>query len=77
MPSDLPRIVTRVPIETNEKFLKICEIEDRKASNLLGLIVKDYIKSYEDLHGELILQKDGTYQIKDNKSGKSSTLRSG
>ncbi|WP_313165825.1 hypothetical protein [Sedimentibacter sp.] len=80
MPSDLPRLVTRVPEDLNNKFLAICEIEDRKTSNLLGYIVKKYVAEYEELNGELLQDSNGKYIIakpKLVKKPKSSTSKSG
>jgi hypothetical protein len=56
MPSDLPRLVTRVTDDINDKFLIICEIEERTTSNLLALIIKKYIQEYEQLNGEIIIK---------------------
>lgn len=46
MPSELPRLVTRVPEDIYNMFLKICEEQGRTSSNLLSFIVKKYIESY-------------------------------
>ncbi len=80
MPSDLPRLVTRVSEEQNAKFLAICEIEDRKTSNLLGYIIKNYIADYEEKNGQLIKDENGKYIIakpKVVKQGKLSNSKSG
>lgn len=53
MPSDLPRLVTRVPEDINDKFLLICEIEERTTSNLLAYIIKKYIQEYEAEKGPI------------------------
>lgn len=80
MPSDLPRLVTRVPEELNDKFLAICKLEDRKASNLLGYIVKKFVAEYEETNGTLVKESNGEYTIAKPKPvnmGKSSESKSG
>lgn len=78
MPSELPRLVTRVPEEINKKFLYICDEEDRKASNLLGKIVKEYIDQYELKNGQLIIEEDGrVVTAKQKKQERSSIFKSG
>jgi metal-responsive CopG/Arc/MetJ family transcriptional regulator len=67
MPSNLPRLVTRVPDDLHNKFLEICKKEDRTSSNLLAHIVKTYVDEYEAINGN-----------QSNKHlGKSSNLKSG
>lgn len=69
MGSKLPRIVTRVPEDINKKFLKICEIEDRSASNLLGILVKNYVENYEKDYGEFIIDEHGEVRQSNSRSG--------
>ena len=69
MPSNLPRLVTRVPEDINDKFLEICKQENRTASNLLSIIVREYVSNYN-------LNSDKT-ESKKGKSDKSSTLKTG
>jgi len=79
MPSDLPRLVTRVPNDINDKFLAICENQNRTASNLLALIVKDFVSQYELNNGDLTIDSNGKYHItkKHKLKGVSSSLKSG
>jgi hypothetical protein len=53
MPSNLPRLVTRIPNNINEKFLYICDKEDRTASNMISKLIKEFVEQYEIKHGEI------------------------
>lgn len=65
MPSNLPRLVTRVPEDIYNEFINICKLEERTASNLLAVLVKNYVQEYN-------------YNIKkNNKPSQSSNSRTG
>lgn len=47
MPSNKPQLKTNVNTEIAEKFKKIAEEQKRSTSNLLSMVIEDYIKEYE------------------------------
>ena len=53
MPSKKPYIQIRTTTETITKFEHIAEVNNRSMSNMGETIIKDYIKAYENVHGEI------------------------
>lgn len=53
MPTNKKIVQVVIDMENYAKLLKICELEDRSASNKSGLIIKEYIANYEKNHGNI------------------------
>ena len=58
MPSKKPYIQIRTDNDIVKKFEHIAEHNNRSMSNMGETIIKDYIKEYEKLHGEIIINKE-------------------
>ncbi len=64
MPSQKPRIVTRVDNELYEKFQIIAKQEKRTLSKQGEYIIEQYIQNYEKQNGEIeIFRKEGENAI--------------
>ncbi len=64
------------------KLNYLADNDNRSGSNLLEYLAINYIKDFEDKHGELIVEEDGTVHPKikltnDNSKVKSSALKIG
>lgn len=55
MPTKKPLLQAVVENETREKFKYIANKEKRKVSNMLAIIIEQYIEKYEAEHGEIRL----------------------
>lgn len=53
MPSDKPRVQTLLENDIYKKFKIICKKDMRSESQLASLIITQYIKQYESIHGEI------------------------
>ena len=58
MPSKKPRLQTIVETETYNKIKKLCEKEVRSESQLLNIIITQYINSYEKEHGPIQIESE-------------------
>lgn len=58
MPSKKPYIQIRTTEETISKFDYIAKENNRSMSNMGETIVKNYIKAYEEEHGEIKIESD-------------------
>lgn len=58
MPSKKPYIQIRTTTETITKFEKIADENNRSMSNMGETIIKDYIKEYETIHGEIKIESE-------------------
>lgn len=54
MPTKKPRIQSILELETYNKLKTICDNEMRTESKMVSYIITQYIKSYEEEHGEII-----------------------
>ncbi len=82
MPSNLPRFTIRTEQINIDKISFIAEKESRTTTKQIEYLIKRYIDEYEDKHGELIIEEDGTVHPKikltnDNSKVKSSTYKAG
>lgn len=81
MPSKKPRLMTYTSNEIVSKFNFISKYEKRSASKELEFIVEEYIKTFENKHGELIIEDNGNVSIAKptplNLAGKSSQSKIG
>ena len=80
MPSDLPIITLRLAHEDNAKIKYIANDNCRKINDELKMLVLKHIKEYEAIHGELIIEEDGTVhpkQTRTNDKRKLSTYKVG
>lgn len=55
MSSDLPRYTLRIPQEYLNKIRYIADENGRSANKEIELMIKERIKTYESLNGEIIL----------------------
>ena len=71
----------RIDNELQMKIEYIAKLEDRKVSQQYERIIRNFINDYEENHGELIIEEDGTChpkQIDTNDNlGKSSKFKAG
>lgn len=51
MPSSKPQVKTVIDEEIAEKFKAIAKEQNRSTSNLLGIIVTEYVRNYEQKNG--------------------------
>lgn len=58
MPSNKPRLMTYTTEETIKKFEHIAKEESRSMSKELEYIIKEYIKNYETIHGQIEIQEE-------------------
>lgn len=58
MGTNKPRIQALLEHEVYKKFKALCKKEDRTESNLAGRIITDYIKAYEEEHGEIKIESE-------------------
>lgn len=82
MPSNKPRLATYTNKTIIDKFQYISDFEHRSSSKELEHIVIEYINLFEDKHGELIIDEDGTVHpksksTKDKLQVKSSNFKAG
>lgn len=59
MPSNKPRLAAYTTAEIVRKFDYISKYEKRSNSKQLEYVVEDYIRQFEEKHGQLILQDNG------------------
>ena len=57
MPTLKPRLQTIVEEETYKKIKYLCTKEQRSESQLIKLIIMEYLKTYETEHGEITLEE--------------------
>lgn len=57
MPTKKPRIQALLEPEIYQKFKRLCENDMRTESQLGGKIITEYIKQYESIHGEIVLEE--------------------
>ena len=81
MPSNKPRLATYTSNTIIKKFQYISDYEKRSASKELEYIVEQYINNFENIHGKLIIEDDGSVHpkqiITNDTMGKSSTFKVG
>ena len=53
MPTNKPRIQVILEEDVYKEYLKICDAEDRKISNMTQYIIKKFIDEYKTSHKEL------------------------
>lgn len=53
MPTKKPRIQALLEVDIYKKFKVLCERDTRTESQLGGIIITEYIKQYEKIHGEI------------------------
>lgn len=53
MPSDKPQILIRTEKELIEKLDIIAKKENRSRANLAETVLKEYVKQYEQEHGDI------------------------
>ena len=53
MPTKKRRIQALMEPDYYKKFQELCKRDSRTESQLGGLIIKEYIKQYETIHGEI------------------------
>jgi len=53
MPSNLPRLVTRVPQKIVDKVIEISKLEHRTGSKQIEHMICEYIRKYEKENGEI------------------------
>lgn len=58
MPTIKPRLQTIVEEETYKKIKYLCAKDQRSESQLVKMIIQEYIQNYESEHGEILLQTD-------------------
>lgn len=57
MPTKKPRIQTILEQEYYDKFSYLCKRDKRTESNLGKMIIEKYIDEYEQIHGEIKIEK--------------------
>lgn len=57
MPTKKPRIQTILDEIDYKKFQYLCKQENRTESKLASLIIKEYLKEYENIYGEIKIEE--------------------
>lgn len=57
MPTKKPRIQTILDEIDYKKFQYLCKQESRTESKLAALVIKKYLKEYENLNGEIKIEE--------------------
>ncbi len=76
MATSKPLVKAYFDQKTKSKIEYICKKDKRSVSNLLELLAEKHIEEYENHHGELIIEEDGTVHPKPKRE-RSSNLKSG
>lgn len=58
MPTKKPRVQALLEPDIYKKFKKLCDQDIRTESQMGGLIITQYIKQYEIIHGEIKVEKE-------------------
>ena len=57
MGTNKPRIQAILEPDEYKKFKALCKRDDRTESKLAGMIIRQYLKQYEDIHGEIRIEE--------------------
>ena len=66
MPSDLPRLTVRMEKELIDKVNILAKKESRSTNQQIVYILKKYVEQYENLYGEIKIEKQEEEELSKN-----------